>query len=126
PRRFILPGASCWDWGSLAPCGWPGTISSSAGSRRQPWRAGDGAAMMHGWRGNLLAVGRGAAPFALILIAWALVTRANVLPAIFLPPPADVARTGWDMLKDGSLWTNIGASVGRVLVSLVISVPLAV
>ena len=82
--------------------------------------------MMHGWRGNLLAVGRGAAPFALILIAWALVTRANVLPAIFLPPPADVARTGWDMLKDGSLWTNIGASVGRVLVSLVISVPLAV
>src|SRR5437870_12416391 len=82
--------------------------------------------MMHGWRGDLLAVGRGAAPFALILIAWALVTRANVLPAMFLPPPADVARTGWDMLKDGSLWTNIGASVGRVLVSRVISVQLSV
>ena len=35
-------------------------------------------------------------------------------------------QTAWAMLKDGSLWINIGASVGRVLVSLLISVPLAV
>lgn len=82
--------------------------------------------MRRGWRGSLLAVGRGAAPFALILTAWALVTRAGALPAIFLPSPGDVASTAWEMLKDGSLWINIGASVGRLLVSLVISVPLAV
>jgi len=81
---------------------------------------------MRGWSGSVLTVGRGAAPFALILIAWALVTRAGALPTIFLPPPDDVARTAWGMLKDGSLWINIGASVARVLVSLVISVPLAV
>jgi len=81
---------------------------------------------MRGWRGRALAVGRGAAPFVLIVIAWALVTRASVVPPIFLPPPGDVARTAWEMLKDGSLLINIGASLGRVLVSLVVSVPLAV
>jgi taurine transport system permease protein len=75
---------------------------------------------------GMRSAGRGAAPFAVILIAWALVSSAGVLPAIFLPPPGDVAKTAWEMLKDGSLWINIGASVGRVFVSLVISVPLAV
>jgi ABC-type nitrate/sulfonate/bicarbonate transport system permease component len=74
----------------------------------------------------MLGVGRGAAPFLFILIAWALATRAGVLPAMFLPPPGDVAATAWQMFKDGSLWINVGASVGRVLVSLAISVPLAV
>ena len=82
--------------------------------------------MTRGWYGGALALGRGAAPFALILIAWALATRFSVVPPIFLPPLGDVAGTAWVMLKDGSLWVNIGASLGRVLVSLVISVPLAV
>ena len=72
--------------------------------------------MISSWRGSVLAAGRGAAPFAVILIAWALVTRAGVLPAIFLPPLGDVAKTAWQMLLDGSLWTNILASVGRVLI----------
>jgi len=82
--------------------------------------------MISRWRGSVVTVGRGTAPFVVILIAWALVTRAGVLPAIFLPPLGDVAKTAWQMFQDGSLWINIGASVGRVLVSLVISVPLAV
>jgi len=82
--------------------------------------------MINRWRGSVLTAGRGVVPFAAILVAWALVTRAGVLPAIFLPPLGDVAKTTWQMLQDGSLWINIGASVGRVLVSLVISVPLAV
>jgi len=69
---------------------------------------------------------RGAAPFAALLIAWALVTRAGLVPAIFLPPPADVARTAWELARDGSLWINIAASLGRVLLGIVFSVPLAV
>ena len=68
--------------------------------------------MMRGWRGGVRALGRGVLPFAIILIVWALATRAGVLPAIFLPSPGDVARTAWAMLKDGSLWINIGASLG--------------
>lgn len=82
--------------------------------------------MTRGWRSGALAVGRGATPFALMLLAWALATRSGAVPAIFLPPPGDVARAAWEMMVDGSLWINIGASLGRVLVALVISAPLAV
>jgi taurine transport system permease protein len=45
---------------------------------------------------------------------------------IFLPPPGDVARTGWELARDGSLFVNIAASLGRVLLGVVASVPLAV
>jgi NitT/TauT family transport system permease protein/taurine transport system permease protein len=69
---------------------------------------------------------RGAAPFALLVAAWAAVSAAGVLPSLFLPSPAEVLRTGWEMARDGSLWVNIGASLGRVLVGVVVSVPLAV
>jgi NitT/TauT family transport system permease protein/taurine transport system permease protein len=69
---------------------------------------------------------RGALPFATLVVAWALLTRADVVPALFLPPPGDVARTAWEMLGDGSLWINIGASLGRVLIGVAVSLPLAV
>ncbi|HEV8641774.1 MAG TPA: ABC transporter permease [Methylomirabilota bacterium] len=69
---------------------------------------------------------RGALPFATLVVAWALLTRAGVVPALFLPPPGDVARTAWEMLGDGSLWINIGASLGRVLIGVAVSLPLAV
>jgi len=45
---------------------------------------------------------------------------------ISLPRPEEVLRTGWEMARDGSLWTNIVASLGRVALGLVVSVPLAV
>jgi NitT/TauT family transport system permease protein/taurine transport system permease protein len=54
------------------------------------------------------------------------VSRAGVVPAIFLPGPGEVARVGWDMLRDGSLFVNIGASLGRMLVGVAVSVPLGV
>jgi NitT/TauT family transport system permease protein/taurine transport system permease protein len=69
---------------------------------------------------------RGLAPFAALVAAWALVTRAGWVSALFLPPPADVARTAWELARDGSLWVNILASLGRVLLGVVASVPLAV
>jgi NitT/TauT family transport system permease protein/taurine transport system permease protein len=75
---------------------------------------------------NALAAARGLTPFAVILVAWALVARARLVPPVFLPPPGEVARTAWEMLGDGSLWLNIGASLGRVLVGVLVSVPLAV
>jgi NitT/TauT family transport system permease protein/taurine transport system permease protein len=73
-----------------------------------------------------LSTARGALPFAVLVAAWAAVSGAGVMPAMFLPGPGDVARTGWEMAKDGSLWVNIGASLGRVLLGVVISVPMAV
>jgi NitT/TauT family transport system permease protein/taurine transport system permease protein len=69
---------------------------------------------------------RGALPFAVLLGAWAAVSAAGVVPPIFLPSPEAVARVGWEMARDGSLWVNIGASLGRLLLGVVVSVPLAV
>jgi NitT/TauT family transport system permease protein/taurine transport system permease protein len=69
---------------------------------------------------------RGLAPFAALVIAWALITRTGLVPALFLPPPGDVVRTAVELARDGSLWINVGASLGRVLLGIVISVPLAV
>ena len=77
-------------------------------------------------RRRLVSFARGAAPFVALIAAWTVVSRAGVVPEIFLPRPDDVARTGWAMARDGSLWVNIGASLGRVLVGVVVSVPLAV
>jgi taurine transport system permease protein len=69
---------------------------------------------------------RGIVPFAVLLGVWAAVSGAGVLPPIFLPRPDAVARVGWEMARDGSLWVNIGASLGRLLLGVVVSVPLAV
>ena len=69
---------------------------------------------------------RGLAPFAVLVAAWALVTRTGFMPPLFLPPPSDVARIAWELARDGSLWINIAASLGRVLLGIVASVPLAV
>jgi NitT/TauT family transport system permease protein/taurine transport system permease protein len=69
---------------------------------------------------------RGALPFAVLLGAWAAVSAAELVPPIFLPRPDAVARVGWEMARDGSLWVNIGASLGRLLLGVVVSVPLAV
>ena len=77
-------------------------------------------------RARLAPTLRGTLPFAALVVAWAAVTRAGLVPAIFLPSPEEVLRTGVEMVRDGSLWVNIGASLGRVLVGVVVSVPLAV
>jgi NitT/TauT family transport system permease protein/taurine transport system permease protein len=69
---------------------------------------------------------RGLVPFVALLAAWSLVSRSGVVPVLFLPPPTDVARIAWELGRDGSLWVNIGASLARVLIGLVVSVPLAV
>ena len=69
---------------------------------------------------------RGLAPFVVLVAAWALVTRTGWMPPLFLPPPLDVARVAWELARDGSLWVNIAASLGRVLLGIVASVPLAV
>jgi ABC-type nitrate/sulfonate/bicarbonate transport system permease component len=69
---------------------------------------------------------RGLAPFVVLVAGWALATATGIVSPLFLPPPTDVARTAWELARDGSLWINIAASLGRVLLGLVFSVPLAV
>jgi NitT/TauT family transport system permease protein/taurine transport system permease protein len=61
-----------------------------------------------------------------LLAAWAAVSRAGLLPAMFLPGPDEVARVGWEMATDGSLWVNIGASLVRLLLGAIVGVPLGI
>ena len=63
---------------------------------------------------------RGVLPFAVLVLAWAALARSGWLPPVFLPPPAEVARTAGEMLADGSLWAHVGASLGRVAVEPVL------
>jgi ABC-type nitrate/sulfonate/bicarbonate transport system permease component len=77
-------------------------------------------------RARPATVARGTLPFAVLVAAWALVSGSGAVPEIFLPSPLAVARTAWEMAADGSLWINIGASLWRVLVGVVVSAPLAV
>jgi NitT/TauT family transport system permease protein/taurine transport system permease protein len=69
---------------------------------------------------------RGLLPFGVLLLAWAAVSRAGILPAIFLPSPGEVARVAWELMRDGTLWVDIAASLGRLLVGVVVSAPLAI
>ncbi len=78
------------------------------------------------WREIATTAWRGVAPFVVLICAWALAAHARLMPPLFLPSPADVVGTAWEMLRDGSLLVHIGASLGRLTLALVVSVPIAV
>ena len=70
------------------------------------------------------------APLALLLILWEVVIRAfGVDPRVF-PDVQSVARAGLESIRDGSLLSHTGASLGRVavgtLLAIAISIPLGV
>jgi taurine transport system permease protein len=70
------------------------------------------------------------APLALLLILWEVLIRAfHVDPRVF-PDIESVARAGLDSVRDGSLLSHTGASLGRVavgtLLAILISIPLGV
>ena len=58
---------------------------------------------------------------SLVLLWWG-VTRAGLIEPLFLPSPQAVAQRGWQLLNEGymgaSLWQHIGASLGRIGLSL--------
>ena len=51
-------------------------------------------------------------PLAL-LIVWEIVSTAGLVKPYLLPPPTTVATTLWEMMRDGTLWGNLLASVVR-------------
>jgi len=54
--------------------------------------------------------------FALLLLVWEGANRVHLVSALFLPPPSAVGQGLIDMIADGSLWQNLRASLGRILV----------
>ncbi len=78
------------------------------------------------FRRKLATFLRGGAAFAFLLTLWYVLTGRGILPSMFLPSPGEVARIVIEMVRDGSLPAHVGASLGRVLVGLVVSVPLGI
>ena len=52
---------------------------------------------------------------ALLLLTWQLVTAAGVFSPSQLPPPGEVVTALGELLRRGELWTNVSASITRVL-----------
>ncbi|TKT74766.1 ABC transporter permease [Aquamicrobium sp. LC103] len=66
------------------------------------------------------------APLLFLVVLWqAVVTIFDVNPRIF-PDVGTVARAGWETIRDGSLWTHVGASLWRVSVGTVLAIVIAV
>jgi sulfonate transport system permease protein len=71
------------------------------------------------WRSNWVRI---LGPLAL-LAAWEIAVTWLGASRLTLSSPADVARTAWSMLQDGTLTTALGISLRRVVVGLAIGVP---
>ena len=65
-------------------------------------------------------------PFAVLLVAWYAAAESRVLPRMYIPAPAAVVQALWDVLRDGTLATNIAHSLGRLLLGSVVSVTMGV
>ncbi|MQA80048.1 MAG: ABC transporter permease subunit [Streptosporangiales bacterium] len=53
------------------------------------------------------------------VVVWAAVTSSGVVPSLFLPSPQRVVTAGVELLGNGALLADIGASMRRVLVGFV-------
>lgn len=61
----------------------------------------------------------GAGPL-LLLGLWEVLARSGTVDRRFWPPPSDLWGTTVDLLRDGSLLTDIRASLGRIIVGFVL------
>jgi NitT/TauT family transport system permease protein len=59
--------------------------------------------------------------FVAIMAIWCVLTYTGYLKPMYLPTPSSVWQAIGDMYRDGSLWTNIGFSVYRIMVGWAIS-----
>jgi len=50
----------------------------------------------------------------LLIVLWEVVTRAGLLPAHWLPPPAVIVRTTYELAATGELAHHVAATLGRV------------
>ncbi len=75
---------------------------------------------------RLEAIWLGLVPFAVILALWTALPRIADYPAYKLPPVSAVLAYAWESVLDGTLFTNIGASLARLAAGFVIGMALAV
>lgn len=63
---------------------------------------------------------------ALFLLFWEVAPRLGLVDRIFLPPFSTVVQRGEELVRNGQLWDNTSASLGRSLTGFAIAVALAV
>jgi len=61
-------------------------------------------------------------PLLLLAVAWELAARLNIISSLALPPLSSVATAWVDLIKDGELIDNGGASLYRAFMGLVLAV----
>lgn len=74
--------------------------------------------------------GYSAASLIVILAAWCGLTYSGYLKSMYLPTPSSVVAAVVVMIKEGTLWTDIGISVQRVMIgwaaAAVLALPLGI
>ncbi|MCL4515652.1 MAG: ABC transporter permease [Firmicutes bacterium] len=77
-----------------------------------------------------LAVVLGSSAFALVLLAWSVLTYGGFVPPLFLPSPTEVIVSGYRAFTQFGLWNDIAASVYRVsagwFLAALLGVPLGI
>ena len=73
-----------------------------------------------------LAVLFGVCSFALILLAWAILSYGGLVDPIFLPRPGALLRVGWEMLRSGELLEHTLVSVTTIMAGFALAALLAV
>lgn len=64
--------------------------------------------------------------FILILIIWQVICNMEVYNEYILPPPMKVFNTFIDMIKNGSIYENVFASLRRIFIGFIISSMIAI
>jgi NitT/TauT family transport system permease protein len=68
--------------------------------------------------------------FAIPLLVWIVLSAIRIVPANFLPSPMATVSAGWELIKSGELFTDLWATLQRVVygfgLAVLISVPLGI
>ena len=63
---------------------------------------------------------------AIVFGVWSAASYGHVVNQLFLPTPSQVWQAGVNEVKTGILWTDVGASVYRIVLGFIISTALAI
>jgi ABC-type nitrate/sulfonate/bicarbonate transport system permease component len=61
-------------------------------------------------------------PIVVIMLAWELAVRTSAMPAAILPPLSSIFAATWNLALEGTLWTDIGATLWRLIQSAFIGI----
>ncbi|MGE0419068.1 MAG: ABC transporter permease [Acetobacteraceae bacterium] len=77
-------------------------------TRLVAFRGGGFAPVNRAWAGAVTLLG--------LVVLWQTGAWAGLIPTLFLPPPASIARALWHLTVTGELWTHLSASLLRLAI----------